>query len=314
MKKLTAGIFSVLIGLCSMPDADAAVASKQYVDAETVNVTYGDSTTYLKTTKGIQAADVALDAAISAEVAARQSAVSGVQTALDEYQESNDAAVSSLQTAVGDGNDAGLLFDVKNLKSDMETINAGGAVINDGTITKAKLTSELQAEINSFQDANEVAASIADAVNTATADMATNASVNTAIDGALANYTTEKLDKKQDKFTVTLPLKMDADVLSIIEKGITGALIQDETITGDKLVDKTITGDKLKDGAVDSDQLADAGITKVKLDDAVAALLDGSIQAPTPTDTDATDGAWVLTARFGEDNKLKYAWEDILRD
>ena len=43
MKKLTAGIFSVLIGLCSMPDADAAVASKQYVDAETVNVTYGDS-------------------------------------------------------------------------------------------------------------------------------------------------------------------------------------------------------------------------------------------------------------------------------
>ena len=33
MKKLTAGIFTVLIGLCAANSADAAVASKGYADA-----------------------------------------------------------------------------------------------------------------------------------------------------------------------------------------------------------------------------------------------------------------------------------------
>ena len=79
MKKLTAGIFSVLVGLVASNAADAAVASKGYVDKVA-----GLNTAAIEELSGTVAAN--------ATTAAQETAA--VNTALSEYKSANDAVVA----------------------------------------------------------------------------------------------------------------------------------------------------------------------------------------------------------------------------
>ncbi|MBQ8294009.1 MAG: hypothetical protein IJX89_01310 [Alphaproteobacteria bacterium] len=75
MKKLTAGIFTVLLGAVSVNAADAAVASKGYVDGKV-----GANTTLITD--------------LTKTVSDNRSAADATATALTEYKTSNDAAVA----------------------------------------------------------------------------------------------------------------------------------------------------------------------------------------------------------------------------
>lgn len=92
MKKLTAGIFTVLMGLVSVNAADAAVASKGYVDAKV-----GANTTLIEnlSTTVTNNQNTNTEAIADAKKAGTDAAA-----ALEAYQTSNNTAVSGLDTRV----------------------------------------------------------------------------------------------------------------------------------------------------------------------------------------------------------------------
>ncbi len=105
MKKLTAGIFTVLLGLVTVNAADAAVASKLYVDQE----------------------------------------VGGVATGLSNYVTSNDSRVlavegevDTLQGQVADETN-GLIKKVTDLRAEMDNVKGGQLNITDGAVTTDKI-------------------------------------------------------------------------------------------------------------------------------------------------------------------------------
>lgn len=92
MKKLTAGIFTVLMGLVSVNAADAAVASKGYVDAKV-----GANTTLIESLS----TTVTNNQNTNTEaIAAAKKAGDDAAAALEAYQTSNNTAVSGLDTRV----------------------------------------------------------------------------------------------------------------------------------------------------------------------------------------------------------------------
>lgn len=80
MKKLTAGIFSILLGMVAVNSADAAVASKGYVDSKV-----GANTTSIET--------------LAQTVADNKTAAENL---LNSYKETNDAAVKANADAIAD--------------------------------------------------------------------------------------------------------------------------------------------------------------------------------------------------------------------
>lgn len=92
MKKLTAGIFTVLMGLVSVNAADAAVASKGYVDAKV-----GANTTLIESLS----TTVTNNQNTNTEaIAAAKKAGTDAAAALEAYKTSNNTAVSGLDTRV----------------------------------------------------------------------------------------------------------------------------------------------------------------------------------------------------------------------
>ncbi len=92
MKKLTAGIFTVLMGLVSVNAADAAVASKGYVDAKV-----GANTTLIE---NLSTTVTDNQNANTEAIAAAKKAGDDAAAALEAYQTSNNTAVSGLDTRV----------------------------------------------------------------------------------------------------------------------------------------------------------------------------------------------------------------------
>ena len=92
MKKLTAGIFTVLMGLVSVNAADAAVASKGYVDAKV-----GANTTLIENLSTTVTDNQNTN---TEAIAAAKKAGDDAAAALEAYKTSNDTAVSGLDTRV----------------------------------------------------------------------------------------------------------------------------------------------------------------------------------------------------------------------
>lgn len=98
MKKLTAGIFTVLMGLVSVNAADAAVASKGYVDAKV-----GANTTLIES---LSTTVTDNQSANTEAIAAAKKAGDDAAAALEAYKTSNNTAVSGLDTRVSDNETA----------------------------------------------------------------------------------------------------------------------------------------------------------------------------------------------------------------
>ena len=92
MKKLTAGIFTVLMGLVSVNAADAAVASKGYVDTKV-----GANTTLIES---LSTTVTDNQSANTEAIAAAKKAGDDAAAALEAYKTSNDPRVSGLGTRV----------------------------------------------------------------------------------------------------------------------------------------------------------------------------------------------------------------------
>lgn len=175
MKKLTAGIFTVLMGLVSVNAADAAVASQGYVDFKV-----GENTTAIDgLSRTVQANKEAADA-----VAGRVTTAEGKITAAEGKITTLETDVGTLKTQVADET-TGLIKKVTELKTQIDDVSEGNLTIKNGAIntdqladnsvteiklannsvTEAKLATDLANKINAAQTATQVGSAIDTKIN-----------------------------------------------------------------------------------------------------------------------------------------------------
>lgn len=117
MKKLTAGIFTVLIGLCAANSADAAIASKAWVEQYAVS---GDTYT---TDKGT----------LESSIATAKKAGDDAAAALETYKGTNDAAVQANTNAISAINN-GTTGILKQAKDYTDALANGAVATNTSSI------------------------------------------------------------------------------------------------------------------------------------------------------------------------------------
>lgn len=165
MKKLTAGIFTVLMGLVSVNAADAAVASQGYVDFKV-----GENTTAIDgLSRTVQTNKEAADA-----VAGRVTTAEGKITTAEGKITTLESDVDTLQAQVADET-TGLIKKVTELKTQIDNVSEGNLTIKNGAIntdqlannsvTETKLATDLANKINAAQTATQVSSAIDTKIN-----------------------------------------------------------------------------------------------------------------------------------------------------
>lgn len=329
MKKLTAGIFTVMLGLCAANNADAAVASKGYVDSfvgENGSITSEVAT--LKTTVETNATSAAnATAAVAKDLAdyesANDAALAGVKTtaeqgvadaatvsaALGEYKTSNDARVQAVEG------------DVTTLQQDIAKVQGGELALKDGSVAKSKLTTELQAEIDSFATTAEMTEALAlkgdksavEANASEISGLKTLVGTTAVADQIAAKIAAENLSQYAKTADVTGALadyELKANLKALAYKAtVATADIDDGAVTTAKLADGAVDASKLGANAVTDAAVADGALSQDKING-----LDTTL-ATKMTITNATSetGKYVFTANVGEDGVTDYAWELIER-
>lgn len=340
MKKLTAGIFTVMLGLCATSGADAAVASKGYVDSfvgeqgsitsavSSLTQTVADNKTAAANATKAVADDLAgykttNDTAVQAAQAAADKAqgeVDALETAVGTLPEGSDSVVAYINKKTeGIATNAALgelQTQVNTNAGAIETLNGSG----DGSVSKAiaDAVAGMSAEGGAVKEnADEIAAlkglvgetSVESQIATATTDMATNASVaeDIAAEFTKANLsqyaTTEALNGALANYTKTEALK---------------ALAFKNTVGTNDIDDLAVTTAKLADGAVESGKIANGAVTDEKISAVSSSKVTGLSESlaeklTIPTAANETDGKYVLTATSAN-GQATYYWELIARE
>ena len=219
MKKLTAGIFTVMLGLCATSGADAAVASQGYVDTK-VGV---NTQSITELTQTVATNKTAAENAIAGETSARETAVSGLNTRLTTAEGTiaqhttdisainaeldtvaSSATVTALQTQVGTGT-----VDSRIETAKQAAIDAAAA---DATTKANKALEDAKADAEKYIDAAELT----------TAQSEQNTAIETAYTAA---------DKKITDSIGTVPA--DKTVVGMIAEAQTAATYDDTTVKAD---------------------------------------------------------------------------------
>lgn len=218
MKKLTAGIFAVMLGLCATSGADAAVASQGYVDTKVA----ANKQSITELTQTVATNKTAAENAIAGEKSARETAVSGLNTRLTTAEGTiaqhttdisainaeldtvaSNEVVTALQTQVGTGT-----VDSRIETAKQAAIDAAAA---DAT-TKAN---------NALADAKADAEKYIDETELATSQSEQNTAIETAYKAA---------DKKITDSIGTVPA--DKTVVGMIAEAQTAATYDDTEVRG----------------------------------------------------------------------------------
>ncbi len=201
MKKLTAGILTVMLGIVAANSADASIASKGYVDSQVgTKVSTSDFTTFQTTN--------------TAAIADAKKAGTDASAALDTYKTTASDTFAT-KTALSDG-----------LAGKQNTLKAGTniEIKEDGTIGTVGIatTEGLEAlettvaghttALGTLNGGADTTGSVANSIANALKDYTTTANMNTALD-AKADKTAvaEDLAKKQDKLTAGTNITIGTD-------------------------------------------------------------------------------------------------------
>lgn len=264
MKKLTAGILTVMLGIVAANSADASIASKGYVDAQVKTSVSNTTFESFKTEN-------------TANIADAKKAGTDASAALATYQESNDTAVAAkadTATVTADlAKKQNKLVSTDNVViNDNNTITLKGIATDTGLADLQKTVGEHTTTLGTLTGDGDgsIAKSIANAISgevtradaayataaqgakadtavqpAAIADMETKANAAatyatqaalTTVDGKFANYTTTadmntKLEAKADKTTIgTVP--EGKTVVKMIEEAKTSATYDDTALKG----------------------------------------------------------------------------------
>lgn len=346
MKKLTAGIFTVMLGLCATSGAEAAVASKGYVDTK-VGANAQSITTLTQT--------------VETNATTAANATAAVAKDLADYETANDARVlavegevDSLQTAVGDA-ESGLVKDVANLstlvgdKSVSEQIAdavTGGtldltdyAKVADLNVTNQNVTANtdaisainnadtgILAEAKKYADENDADTIYDD--TTVKADIAKNAEAiaanETAIESnagdisglktlvgttAVATQISSAIaDANLSQYATTEA--MNGALSAYALKANLKALAYKDTVGTDDIDNGAVTAAKLAGGAVTDAAVENGALSQDKINGLGTTL---ATKLNIPTVANEADGKYVLTAT-AVNGQATYYWESIARE
>ena len=202
MKKLTAGILTVMLGIVAANSADASIASKGYVDAQVKTSVSNETFNTFKTEN-------------TANIADAKKAGTDASAALETYKTSNEAAVA--KKADTETVNAELAKKQNKLVStdnvvinDDNTITLKGIATDTGLADLQKTVGEHTTTLGTLTGDGDgsIAKSIADALK----DYTKNANMNTALE-AKADKATVATDlaKKQDKLTAGTNIEIGTD-------------------------------------------------------------------------------------------------------
>ena len=260
MKKLTASIFTVLLGVVSVNAADAADATKGYVDQEVGKAnTAIAAETQARTTAiadEVTARNTAISTAVSAETSARTTAVSGLQASIDAINNADTGILAQSKTYTDtelDKLEQGLSGTTTNLTELSNKVDTNTTEIG---VLKGDASTE-----------GSVAKSIADAL----VDYSTTSEVESKISTATANMevTTNKVGA--DNFTQGS--KKQYTSVAAAEKIAANAVAAGKAELGDLAVLDTVSSNEIDDDAVITSKIADLNVTEGKLEQNVQTAL-----------------------------------------
>lgn len=214
MKKLTAGILTVMLGIVAANSADASIASKGYVDAQ-VKTSVSNETFNTFKTENTAAIDAAKKAGTDANAALETykttaSNTFATQTALSDglaTKQNTLTAADFVKDGTGNVVTSVTVGDDGKIKYTTESV-ATSAELGTLQTTVAGHTTALDKLNGTAETEGSVAKSIADALK----DYTTTANMNTALE-AKADKTTVATDlaKKQDKLTAGTNIEIGTD-------------------------------------------------------------------------------------------------------
>lgn len=325
MKKLTAGIFTVLLGLCASNAADAAVASAKWVeqqlDTKVSSETYATDKATLESAIGDKVAQSDYDTKISAlesadsdmstyvgeipSTATAKDIVGYIQektagiatnTALEELTgrvAANETGVSGLQTLVGT---TAVATQISNA---ITALNLGTTYATVGALnTTNENVSKNTTAIG--ENADAIAA-----VETLVGEKSVADQIKTASDAL-----TGEINKKQDVLSGSDAIKVENNVVSIITGAITAAMLAENSVDTAQLVNGAVTADKIDDGAVTNDKILSVE------QDKITGLTEDLAKKITEPDDDCNNMGAKCVLVYGTDTKTgqpAYAWEVIER-
>ena len=305
MKKLTAGIFTVMLGLCTTSGADAAVASQGYVDAKvgvnTQSITeLTGGVTDLQTQVGEGTVDSRIETAKQAAIdAAAADATTKANKALEDAKADAEKYIdeTELTTSQSAQNTA------------IETAyKAADKVITDsiGTVPADKTVVGMIAEAQTAATYDDTAVK-ADIAKNAGAIATLNGDANTA--GSVAKKIADEFTKANlGQFATTEA--METALTGYALKTSLKALAYKDTVDTADIVDGAVTAAKLGADAVTDAAVADGALSQGKING-----LDTTLAAKMNITNAKTEaGKYVFTANVGDNGVTDYAWELIARE
>lgn len=301
MKKLTAGILTVMLGLV-VADANAAITSKKYVDDAVGAVGTRVTTLNTEVTNFKEGINTTINNRITEELKE-----GGALAGLEGRVSAAEDGIEALETTVGDET-GGLVKDVAGLQTTVAGLTTGDASVDkkiENALESYTTTEDLEATYATKEALGEETTArtnadkaITDTIGTLPEGTATVAAGLTALSGKIdtINSATDGILKQAKDYT--------DDEIGVVN-GKIGELGEDETVKG--LIEANKTAISANKTAVEKAQ-ADAS---QGIEDAAAAkaVADAAIKN---LDTTASNGKYVLTAvKLGD--QTTYAWEAIER-
>lgn len=306
MKKLTAGILTVMLGIVAANSADASIASKGYVDAQ---VKTKVSTSDFETFKGTNT--TAIEAAKQAGTDAKD--------ALDAYQASNDAAVA-LKADSATVNTELAKKQTKLVSTDTVVINDDNTITLRGIATNAGLA-DLQTTVDdhttklgTLTGGADTTGSVANSIANALKDYTTTENMNTALGLKADKTTVAAMDTAYKAADTAINTKIGTvpegkDVVTMIEEAKTAATYDDTALANrvKTIEDTGISAEKVTQIETNKTEVAKVAkdladnYTKTSELGKLAMAAPGECAEPTKKCALVFDGT-------------RYAWEVIERD
>ena len=322
MKKLTAGIFAGILTIVTVNAADAAIASKAYVDQQ-------------------RDANAAKITSLTATVGEHTTDITNLKTGVAD----NKADISDLTGVVGASDQAGLRKEVADLKTTVGNLSGGGAGsvadqiadalgdIPEGSTVQGELEKKAnKADLGTMAAKNaedysttaQMNAALANKLDTSKATVAADANYIKSGDGVATNLGLLDTQVKGNADSIsgintkigTLP-EGETNVVTMIQKVGTTA----GTNLTDKLGDlggKTVAAALAeKQDMLDGENVVTNGtgnvITAVTAENGTVTVKKGMVMPEVPATAKGETGTYVLTATVTDTGITNYMWESIER-
>lgn len=310
MRRLTAGIFSVILGLCTVASADAAVVSKAYLEQQmglkqdalktttAGNITINENDEIGAVTGGIgegltnlvtgDTVHTALEAKANAvdvtgvtfngtEYLDGQIGLKAAAIKLDAQVKANADTIAVLDTAGGGEG-------VKGLIDDVNANTAAITKLNETAATVGSVANSIKAAVDAL-DASDVAVtgqfvtsvSETDGVITVTRASLAESDIPT-LNISKVNGLQTALDNLKSDLTLTGQenvISITDGVIGIMNNAISESMIQSGAVTESKIGAGAVTENKIGDGAVTANKIGAGAVGQGKI--AAKAVMAGNI-------------------------------------